>query len=353
MAKLDANALPRRTMGMAWPFPPGRDCFAAWQTAMAPLCDCALAADGDIDTFDFHGHSWQLPEAFVQVHGGSGMTMTRSPAVIAARPKPQLSLYMLTAGSVLSRYEGIERRHGPGEIVVIDYSHPYHSETSGFEGVAITFDKALAPAGFRDGVHGLIVAADSAAGALLGAQIVTLIALLDRLEVGQAQAAIDGILHFAESVLTPALLDHKRDDMAVFESAARLAVPHLPDADFGPDALAIALNVSRSKLFRAFKDYGGVQRWLLSERLTASLHAIMRSPGSVKISAIAHEHGFRSEAHFSRAFQKRYRISPSSARELAITRADSAPYRDWVSSSGGGSGSVLEAWLSAARVQQP
>lgn len=353
MAKIDAQAPPRRTMGIAWPFPPGRDCFAAWQAAMAPLCDCAVPAGSDIDAFDFHGQSWQLPEAFVQVHGGSGMAMSRSLAMIAAQPKAQLSLYMLTAGSVTSRYDGIERRHAPGEIVAIDYSHPYDSETRGFEGIAITFDKALAPKGFRDGVHGLIVTADSAAGAYLGAQIHALIGVIDRLDVGAAQAAIDGILRFAESVLTPEPIDSKHDEMAIFESAARLALPHLPDADFGPEALAIALNVSRSKLFRAFKEHGGVQRWLLSERLTASLHTIFRSAGGVKISAIAHEHGFRSEAHFSRAFHKRYQISPSTVRELATSNAGSAPYRDWVKGSGREAGSVVEAWLSAARVQQP
>ena len=135
----------------------------------------------------------------------------------------------------------------------------------------------------------------------------------------------------------------------MFERASRLARRKLSDADFGPDELAAALNISRSKLFRSFENHGGVQRWLLGERLTASLQTIVRSAGKLKVSAIAHQHGFRSEAHFSRAFHKRYETSPSTALALAKQARGSIVYLDWAETNVTRHGTTVEAWLSAAR----
>ena len=277
------------------------------------------------------------------------MKMTRTAKLVEERPKSQVSLYMLTAGSVSAVYDGAERHHLPGDIVAIDYSRPYESTTFGFEGIAITFDKTRAPPGFQSDVHGMVILAGSAPGAFLGGQIRSLIELADRLDVNQAQSAVDCVIRFAESVFAPGFFGGKRDDTAIFESAVRHALRKMSDPDFTPDALAVALNVSRSKLFRAFRKYGGVQRWLLRERLAASLQAIARSAGRPKISTIAHQHGFRSEAHFSRAFQKRYQISPSSARDLATSVEGATLYLDWLESRGGDTNSIVEAWLTAAR----
>lgn len=352
MSDLPPSSRTRSTHGEPWPFIPGVECYSAWKEALSSLVDCSIPAGTSPETFDFHGISWQLPEAYLQIHGGSAMNMARTPAIIAQRPKFQITLYMLTAGSVSGNYDGIELTHLPGDIVAIDYSHPYATETLGFEGIAISFDKSRAPFGLQGQIHGMVVRADSAAGVYLGNQLRGLIDVIERLNVAQAQAAVEGILRFAEDALSFDGADTMRDDAAIFAEASRLALRHIANPDFGPDTLAVTLNISRSKLFRAFKDHGGVQRWLLGERLTASLLAIIRSTGNTKIATIAHQHGFRSEAHFSRAFQKRYQISPSAARDLASAGTGSTLYLDWLSTNGREHQSIVETWLNAAQTQQ-
>jgi len=342
---------PRALHGTSWPFSPGESNLAAWRTALTRLVDCSIPPHVDPALFDFHGRSWQLPEAFVQTNGGSAMVMSRPQQVIDERPNSQMSLYLVTDGVVLTDYDGHQQSHAAGDIVVVDYSRPYHSQTNGYEGITITFDKARAPLGFQGDCHGAVLAADSSAGRFLGSQIKALLDHIEGLSIEQAQLAVDNILRFAEGALCAGASENQRGDSSLYERASRLARRKLSDADFGPDELAAALNVSRSKLFRAFAEHGGVQRWMLGERLTASLQTIVRSAGRLKVSTIALQHGFRSEAHFSRAFQKRYDTSPSAALALARQEHGSMMYLDWVETDVHRHGSTVEIWLASVREQ--
>ncbi|ODT19529.1 MAG: hypothetical protein ABS35_21395 [Kaistia sp. SCN 65-12] len=333
--------------GITWPFPPGLECYAAWKAALSRLVDCAIPADADPSQFDFHGRTWQLPEAFVQINGGSAMSMSRPQAVIDDRPISQMSLYLVTAGSVVTDYDGRRRAHVPGDIIAVDYSLPYESHTPGYEGITITFDRAFAPAGLQGHIHGMVLTAKSGAGRFLGAQMRLLIDHIDQLGVDQAQSAVDGILRFAATTLSADAPGTRSTAASLLDRAHHLARRRLSDPGFGPEALALALGVSRSKLFRSFEAHGGVQRWLLGERLKASLQAIVRSAGDLKVAALARQNGFRSEAHFSRAFRKRYAVSPSTALDLVTRSGGSMLYLSWSKKHAKAQTSTPEAWLAA------
>lgn len=340
------------SLALVWPHPPGAESYATWMAAISRLVDCAIPEDADINLFDFHGCTWQLPETFVQINGGSAMTMSRPQSVIDARPVSQMSIYMLTSGSVVTDYDGLKQTQFPGDIVAVDYSLPYEAITPGYEGITFTFDRARAPLGLQGDIHGTVLSASSAAGKLMGGQMRSLIEHINELSIEQAQSVADGILQFAAASFPAAASKRMRDDLNVLNRAHRLARKRISDPDFGPEDLAFELGMSRSKLFRSFEVHGGVQRWLLGERLTASLQAIVRTAGKMKISAIAHQHGFRSEAHFSRAFRKRYDISPSAALALTQRSYGSALFLSWAESDPGSESSTVEAWLASAQARE-
>lgn len=276
------------------------------------------------------------------------MAMSRTQQVIGERPVPHMVLYMVLEGRVTSNYDGLIQEHVPGDIVVVDYSLPYESETPGYEGIALTFDKASVPAEFQNNAHGLVLTASDHTGAMLGTQIKALVEHIEGLSVHQSQVTVDGILRFAAAAFAAPATRERRDKRFLFQRASSTARLRLSDPDFGPDELASVLNISRSKLFRLFEPHGGVQRWMLAERLSGSLQGILQSTPDNKIAAIARSHGFRSEAHFSRAFQKRYRISPSSVRMLARDSVRMATYESLLKQGGGGA-AIVEAWLASAR----
>lgn len=327
------------------PSQPAEKRLAFWTRAFSGLGDISLPAGFDPAQFEFYGHTWQLPHAFVQVNGASAMALSRLQQVIDERPIQQMALQLFVKGGATGVYDGRALPHAVGDIVIVDYAMPYEIHTPGYEGIGLTFDKAIAPPGLQANAHGLMLAADSSAGAMLGAQMRLLVDHIDGLSVAQAQSSVDGILRFAGTAFPDPATTALRDHASLFERASWIARQRLSDADFGPEALADALNVSRSKLFRAFAPHEGVQRWLLATRLRSSLHSIVGWTGPLKISEIAGKNGFRSEAHFSRAFSKRYQASPSAVRALANQSQTSLPYLIWVEQNQGTEPTTIEAWL--------
>lgn len=332
-----------------WPFPPGEECYAVWKDTLSLLVDCSIPEDADPALFDFHGCSWKLPGAFLHVNGGSAMSMSRTRQVIEQRPAPHMVLYLVLDGHVTNIYDGLIQEHVPGDIIVLDYSLPYESHTPGYEGLALTFDKASVPVEFQNNAHGLVLTRNDPAGAVLAAQMRTLVEHIEGISIEQSQVMVDGILRFAAAAFATPVARERRDRRLLFQRASATARQNLSDPDFGPDQLAAALGVSRSKLFRLFEPHGGVQRWMLTERLRGSLQSILNSAPDHKISAIARNYGFRSEAHFSRAFSKRYQISPSSARTLGNGSTRMAVYEDLLKDGRGNGVSIVEGWLAAAR----
>lgn len=181
-ATMSNPAMPQRNL---WPHPPGEACYTAWKKGLSRLVDCSIPENVTLAQFDFHGCSWQLPGAFLAQNGGSVMAMTRTQKIIDQRPAPHMILYMVLEGEVTSDYDGLIQEHGPGDIVAVDYSLPYHSQTSAYEGITLTFDRTSAPAGLCDNAHGLVLTANDCAGAMPGVQLKALAEHIDGLSIDQ------------------------------------------------------------------------------------------------------------------------------------------------------------------------
>ncbi|WP_172963381.1 helix-turn-helix domain-containing protein [Thalassospira marina] len=78
-------------------------------------------------------------------------------------------------------------------------------------------------------------------------------------------------------------------------------------------------NISRSSLYRMFSEEGGVRAFLQEERLIFALQKLMKRP-ELQISTIAERSGFKLSNDFSRAFRKRFNMSPSGLRALYASR---------------------------------
>jgi len=88
-----------------------------------------------------------------------------------------------------------------------------------------------------------------------------------------------------------------------------LAVP-----GFGPDQLAHALGVSRSRLYRLFEPHGGVARYVHRQRMLVAHAALSDAADNRSIARIAEALGFSDASGFSRGFKHEFGYSPSEAR---------------------------------------
>lgn len=170
-------------------------------------------------------------------------------------------------------------------------------------------------------IHGLVLPVGSPGGSLVGSHLKTLGEVASQLSEEEGIAAIQATFIIAERFLghsgavTPLHRDaiyrtirHKATQM--FDASAK---------DRNPDTTAIAraIGVSRSALYRAFEDTGGVQTYI-RHRLLNRAHAALRLAGGAReqVAQVATDYGFSSRASFGKAFRKQFNFAPEDTQAI-------------------------------------
>ncbi|NUR57188.1 MAG: helix-turn-helix domain-containing protein [Catenulispora sp.] len=96
---------------------------------------------------------------------------------------------------------------------------------------------------------------------------------------------------------------------------------NLADPDLSPQVIAQAHNISLRYLHKLFEgEDATVGRWIQRRRLDKCRRDLARRANIASIAAVAHQWGFTSAAHFSRAFRAAYGMSPREWRESSVVQ---------------------------------
>ncbi|MCJ2057711.1 helix-turn-helix domain-containing protein [Methylobacterium sp. J-048] len=159
---------------------------------------------------------------------------------------------------------------------------------------------------------------------LLNAYLGALATSVSDMSEAETGIAVEGVLHLLHGVIHG---QSGPDDGELSAEALRsLARAHiqrrLHDPEFGPNALAAALQISRSRLYAAFAGGQGIAATIRDARLDRAHDRIvmMHSTGA-RIGSIMVSCGFTDAAAFSRAFRQRFGFAP---RDLAAQGAGSS-----------------------------
>jgi AraC-like DNA-binding protein len=284
-------------------------------------------APEDAARFFSRALTYQLPHAVLARVESVAQTLARGPAEIA-RGGDQLVIYAQVKGELDANYAGSDRKIGPGDVAIIDYSREIVSRSTDFTIMYLMVPRDMVPPLFlAPSVHGTVLPGASGPGRLIHRTLETLLQTMDAMTLAEADAALDALLTMVAGMLESALARDSgmsASGDALRDKALALIDRNLQNPELSPALLEANLPLSRSGLYRLFEPLGGVRNAILQRRLDRSMRTLLNGGGAKPaLRAIARDHGFASEEQFSRAFRTRFGITPTQFYDM-VRRKDQA-----------------------------
>lgn len=246
----------------------------------------------------------------------------RTRAHVAGDPADTVQLILdLTETQWSGDYDGRPAERSMGTIHVVDMTRPFRFETQAFETLNLVLPRgALGSAADLD-LHGVVLSEEDALPLLLASHLRRLWDTVGGLGHAEARAAMEATIALARAAIAAGVSEtraHRRAPRESLLSASRKLIDeNLVDPALSPELIWTRLGISRSVLYQMFEPLGGVRRYILARRLGHAFDAILADREEARtLGQIGYSLGFRSDAHFSRAFRAHFGISPGRLREL-------------------------------------
>lgn len=260
---------------------------------------------------------------------GTPMSAQRTVRHIQSPARDHYLLALHISGTAAGTQDGRQVSLGPGDFALFDPTRPYSIAFRGagtFEHVIYQVPRASLDARWQAGrLTAFGVPAASGAGRLVSPYLQTLARPADPPGDLPAQAFIDAALDLAVSALRATAGTGGHPDprgRSLITELKRYVLAHLGDPALSPAAAAQASYISVRQLHRLFA-YEGASfgAWLREQRLRRCRDDLTNPQLTDRaVSEIAARRGFRSAAHFTRAFHARFGITPAELRRLAPSR---------------------------------
>jgi len=290
------------------------DAFDAYRAGLSHLYATSDFAGGK-EAFFNRNVAWQFGGTVFGRGHSTGQTFTRSAAEIRRSGFDGIGMY-LDLGGGKADADGRSAPTAPGTVVFRDLTRPSASQYDRIDLVVTIIPREVAPEWLLDPrMHGHGIDSTSPAGRMLGAHLLSTVSVADDLDHEGGLAAIDAALVLAQQSVGPIGVMTTEQARAAYRTVRQLAIEvierNLLSPDLTADRIAVELGVSRSTLYRAFEASGGVMVSIQRRRLAMAYALLRQRQGrSPTVAEIAHDCGFSSESHFSRAFRDLYDLSP-------------------------------------------
>jgi AraC-like DNA-binding protein len=218
---------------------------------------------------------------------------------------------------------GREHRIEPGDLFVIDPSKPFSIETGDVCSHSVYLPtsavRALVPQ--LDDLTAVPMRADTGAAAIFRAAVDGLFASVDVLR----DEVADHLGAALPSLLAAALAQHGTAPMPSRlrqlhkRRIRQFVADHLGDAQLDANAIARGVCLSSRHLYELLADEDEpLMKWVWSQRLERCARDLEAAALNARtIGEIAYAWGFSDVAHFSRAFEQRYAVTPRDWRKRA------------------------------------
>jgi AraC-like DNA-binding protein len=298
-------------------FPEGQR-FDVWRSGITThevtRCDPPSAP------FDALVDAWTLGEMVISHSRIGAAKMVRTAEMVRQDGRDWILILFLKSGSMVFETDNGAgpRTMRQGEVAVFDTVRCFASDGSEMDSITCAISRRAfallrCEAPFQ---HGAVV--DGAWGRLLADYLLSFVRQLPEMDAADAPILTDAFVKLLTAALRATQLDGN-SPLAKSIATARQRVEVFVDQNLMSNKLTAeyicqTLAVSRSSLYRAFADTGGITAYVRRRRLEVIHAQLHTSNAEMSISEVARQHGFVSAAHFSRTFRKQFGFSPRTAR---------------------------------------
>ncbi|MEM9780943.1 MAG: AraC family transcriptional regulator [Pseudomonadota bacterium] len=203
---------------------------------------------------------------------------------------------------------------GPGQIYLGHATHTLH-RTKAASGISLRIP--YEDVGYDPCFHPRIMSFGHALwiGRVVEAAMHALFEALPTMKMTEAQSIQSSLTALVRALLKAGMPDDESYDAVQSARAAamkRYVVAHLREEGLNVLRLQVMFGASRSTVYRAFEDVGGVARFVREQRLHAIYRELCASaPKHGIVRKVAEKYGLWDQTAFSRAFRGLYGVRPS------------------------------------------
>jgi AraC-like DNA-binding protein len=237
---------------------------------------------------------------------------------IATTPD-HLLLHLYVTGGFNGTVTRQQTAIGPGKVALIDLAYPIATRAFASSTVCLVVPRKL----LGDlPLDTLTPRLDAFRNDLLAAHMLSLQERSAQLTEEDVASTVAETVAFLKRLLAPqtgqSLAPTKGTDETILTLTEALIRDNLAEPTLSPDWLAERLEVSRASLYRLFAERGGIMRYVQERRLLAVQASLSDPVETRRLSRLASDLGFKSEAHFSRSFRTRFGITASAYRKAQL-----------------------------------
>lgn len=297
------------------------DAAAEYRRACAHLFDITLLSPEA--EFRNRMEGYNLAGVVMARCSGVPQRFTRKLSHIAADASDSvMAVLELESGGWRGDYDGRIASSEMGAIRLIDMARPFDMVTEAYETVHLILSRAaLEPQTADLDFHGCVISEDSPSGRMLGSHLRSIwagaasMSATDLTLAGKATAVLVSAVILAHAA--PPSDDIRPVEKMLLASAQRFILQNLSEPDLSPETVRRHLGVSRSLLYKVFEPVGGVSAFIQGRRLDQAFDEILGDQAEQHtLAEVGYRLGFRSDAHFSRAFRARFGMTPGRLRGL-------------------------------------
>ena len=292
-----------------------KDAFDTYRASFGDLYEVHDVADGGRSGFRSSTTAHLFGPAVLARGRSVAQTLSREAGQVRKSGLDHISL-IVNMSETLGDCDGRPVKAEAGSVQFRDLSRPSTTHAASIDVLNVLIPRASVPGWLlARGVHGLVLPGASAGGRLVASHLMKIAEVADDLSDADGVAAIEAAFVIAERFLGNGRSVAPAHTDAIHRTIRERAMTLLDD-ESGPvrwngAALARAVGVSRTSLYRAFESTGGVRAYILGRRLSRAYAALRSRRGaSPSIEEIGQQHGFADRRAFVQAFRQRFDLSP-------------------------------------------